>query len=99
MQKKWFIGFAAALFIAAFAAPFAASSPDGLVRVAQDTGFLVKETNYISSPIPHYSMPGMGDSGVATAAAGVTGTVLTFGIMFGFTKIVVARRKNSGESA
>lgn len=99
MQKRWLVGFAAALLIAAFVSPFAASSPDGLVRVAGDKGFLVKGTNYISSPIADYSMPGMGTSGVARATAGITGTLVTFGIMYGFTKIVVARRKQSGESA
>lgn len=99
MNKKWLMGFTAAMFIAAFAAPFAASSPDGLERVAQDQGFNDKETNYISSPIPGYSVPGMGKTGVSTAMAGITGTAVTFGIMYGFTKLVVTRRKQTGESA
>lgn len=99
MQKRWLMGFAAALIVAAFASPFASSSPDGLEKVAEDKGFLEKGTSYISSPIPDYTMPGISHAGVATAAAGVIGTIITFGVMYGLSKIVVVGRKKSGESA
>ena len=99
MHKRWLIGFAVAVIIAAFASPFASSSPDGLEKVAEDKGFLEKGTSYISSPVPDYLFPGITNEGVATAAAGVIGTILTFGVMYGLSKIVVAGKKDSGESA
>lgn len=99
MRKRWLIGFAVALLIAAFAAPFASSSPDGLERVAGDKGFLGKSTSHISSPIPDYLFPGIANKGIATAAAGIIGTIVTFGVMYGLSKIVFIGKKGPGESA
>lgn len=99
MRKRWLIGFAVALMVAAFASPFASSSPDGLEKVAEDKGFLHKGSSYISSPIPDYLFPGITNEGVATALAGVLGTVLTFGVMYSLSKIVVIGKKDTGESA
>lgn len=99
MRKRWLIGFAVALMVAAFASPFASSNPDGLEKVAEDKGFLHKGTSHISSPIPDYLFPGITNEGVATALAGVLGTVLTFGVMYSLSKIVVIGKKDTGESA
>jgi len=77
-----------ALIVAAFLAPFASSSPDGLERVAEDLGFLHKGEGdpVVKSPIPDYAFPGIENESAATAAAGVTGTLITFGVMYGMTR-------------
>ncbi|MFZ5648915.1 MAG: PDGLE domain-containing protein [Bacillota bacterium] len=79
-----------ALIVAAFLSPFASSSPDGLERVAEDHGFLEKGEGdpVIESPIPDYVFPGIENESVATAAAGVAGTLITFGIMYGLAKSI-----------
>jgi cobalt/nickel transport protein len=97
MKKKWFLGLGAALAIAAFASPFASSSPDGLERVAEDKGFINKARSTINSPIPGYLLPGVKHEGLATSAGGIAGTFLTFGIIYGLGKVVVARNKKGAE--
>lgn len=79
-----------ALIVAAFLSPFASSSPDGLERVAEDLGFLDKGEGdpVIKSPIPDYVFPGIENEAVATAAAGVAGTLATFAVMYGLAKSI-----------
>jgi cobalt/nickel transport protein len=95
LQKKalWW-GLLFSLVIAAFIAPFASPSPDGLERVAADKGFLEKGEgkNFFNAPLPDYLFPGTENEGVATGAAGVLGTFITFSAMYGLTKLVA--RKN-----
>lgn len=94
MNKKWLYGIILAIAVAAFLSPFASSSPDGLERVAKDIGFLDKATSNLSSPIPDYLFPGIENEGIATSVAGILGTILTFGVMYGLGKLVVAKNKN-----
>lgn len=86
MDKKeillWVI---AALILAFFISPFASSSPDGLEKVAEDKGFLERgevEPAFIS-PIPDYVWPGVHNQGFATGLAGITGTLIVFGLAYG----------------
>ena len=88
------------LLLAAFLAPFASSSPDGLERVAEDQGFLDKAEGsqvWKAAPIPDYEMPGVGGSGIATALAGVAGTLIVFGLALGLGRLIV-RRRGAGRS-
>jgi cobalt/nickel transport system permease protein len=73
-------GLAIALAIAAFLAPFASKWPDGLEFVGEMTGFLpaMSPPAPLPVPIPEYEMPGIADAKVATALAGVTGTIVVF---------------------
>jgi cobalt/nickel transport system permease protein len=81
---------ALALAVAVFLAPLASSSPDGLERVAQDKGFAqaAGEAVWRFSPLPDYSFPGLGESGLATAAAGLAGTLVLFGAALAAGKLV-----------
>ena len=90
MKKLLLASFIVALIVAAFLSPFASSSPDGLERVAEDKGFLEKGEgqNAITSPLPDYLFPGISNEKIATSAAGVVGTVVTFGFLFGFGKLI-----------
>lgn len=87
-----------AVIVAALISPFASPHPDGLERVAEDKGFLEKGEGKpaVTSPIPDYIFPGIKNESVATAAAGITGTLLTFGIMYGVARL--AGKKKAGNS-
>ncbi len=83
------------LLLATFLAPFASSSPDGLERVAEDQGFLERAEGkqvWKAAPVPDYEMPGVGRSGIATALAGVAGTLIVFGLALGLGRLLARRR-------
>ena len=93
------IGLAVALVLAILVSPFASPLPDGLEKVAQEKGFSEKGEGpqaWKSSPVPDYAMPGLGQGRVATAAAGLAGTVIVFAAAWGLAFLIRARSKNSG---
>jgi cobalt/nickel transport system permease protein len=75
-------GLGIALAVAIFLAPFASGWPDGFEFVGGKLGFLDGEAPpVIAAPIRDYAMPGLPDTlGVATAAAGLVGTLVVFGV-------------------
>ncbi|ACV62034.1 hypothetical protein Dtox_1149 [Desulfofarcimen acetoxidans DSM 771] len=98
MKKLLLASFIVALLVAALLSPFASSSPDGLERVAEDKGFLEKGEghNLISSPLPDYLIPGISDERLSTSAAGIAGTLITFGFLYGFGRMI-AKKDNQGK--
>jgi PDGLE domain len=90
------LGVAVAVALALFLSPYASSSPDGLEKVAGDQGFLARGMVHRvqeSSPVPDYAFPGVGDPRVATALAGLVGTLGVFA--FGYGTAAVVRRTRS----
>lgn len=89
-------GFLIALFLASILSPFASAFPDGLEKVAHDLGFLERgeETHLVKSPIPDYALPGLKSEYLATASAGVIGTLVTLMVIYGLT-LVFKRQKVS----
>jgi len=87
-------GLLIALFLAGILSPFASTFPDGLERVAVDLGFLKRGEGkpLVSSPLPDYAVPGIKSELLATASAGVVGTLVTLMAVYGLT-LVVRRRK------
>lgn len=93
MKKTALIILLTALAIATLLSPFAASSPDGLERVAEDHSFNDKgKEQLLSSPIPDYRFPGIQNEKAATAAAGVIGTMLTFGAVYVLGRLAAVRK-------
>ena len=84
-----------AVLLAVFVSPFASPWPDGLEKVVEDKGFLEKaeeqEPAWKHSPIPDYTVGGVKNESVATALAGLIGTVLTFGVGLGLAKVISRR--------
>jgi cobalt/nickel transport system permease protein len=73
-----------AIALAVFVSPFASSSPDGLERVAADQNFeaaAADEPTWDFSPLGDYQLPGIGSERVATAIAGLFGTVALFALV------------------
>src|SRR5262245_65464286 len=92
------LGLVVAVGVAVFASPWASSSPDGLEKVAASKGFLDDGRPHAlqeSSPLPGYAFPGVGDPRVATALAGLAGTLLV--ALVAVSVVAVARRRCPAE--
>ncbi len=66
--------------------------------MAEDKGFLEKSEGKlaVTSQIPDYLFPGIKNESVATAAAGIAGTLFTFGVLYGVARL--AGKKRAGNS-
>jgi cobalt/nickel transport system permease protein len=87
-----FAGLAIALGIAVFLGPFAYDAPDGLEYVGGHVGFLNPEAppSPLPSPMADYQLqlPGMNYARVATALAGLVGTLVVFGVGWGMARVL-----------
>ncbi len=79
------LGLVVSLAVAAFLAPWASESPDGFEYVAGKLRVVSDDEAEpaVESPMPDYQMPGLPNLKLATAAAGMVGTLIVFG--FGLT--------------
>jgi hypothetical protein len=84
------LALAVAIGLATAVSPFAASTPDGLERVATDKAFL-EDGKTQNGPIADYAFPGVENERLATGLAGFTGTLLVFGL--GVAIVKTARRR------
>ena len=98
-QKTWLfilLALLVSVLLAVIISPLASSSPDGLEKVAEDKGFMEKAeeqpATWKYSPIPDYTVGGVKNESLATALAGLIGTLLTFAVGLGLAKII--RRKS-----
>jgi hypothetical protein len=97
MRRVTILALAVAIGLAT-ASPFASSSPDGLQRVAADTG--LQDRGRIAAvqehaPVAGYDAPGVSDQRLATGLAGFGGTLLVFALASGAGIVVRARRTAS----
>lgn len=88
-------GLAVALALAVFASPHASSHPDGLEKVAEDSGFLDRaagegEALWEGAPFPDYGVGGVESESVSTGLAGLLGTAAVFAA--GYAVIRTVRR-------
>jgi cobalt/nickel transport system permease protein len=74
-------------------APFASADPDGLERVAQDLGFLERAQEAPHQLLPDYTIPGIDDPTIATAAAGLVGVAIVVGVVAALARL--ARRASA----
>jgi len=82
----WLGGLAVSLIVAVFS--FAASpDPDGLERVAEDTGFLGAAQDSLYKILPDYTLPFVGDPLISGILAVVVGTLIVFAIAFGIARL------------
>jgi hypothetical protein len=97
--RRFALGFLlVALLIAGVVSYWASSSPDGLNKVASDTGFDAQQEDHAldESPFAGYSTKGLGDGFASGAAAGVAGVAITLALAGGLT--LVLRRRAAGAS-
>ena len=94
-------GLGISLAVAIFVAPFASEYPDGLEFVGgEKVKFLPaggpEAAPRLPAPIPDYEMPGLSRyKSAATAAAGVIGTVVVFGVGLGLARSFSGRGAGS----
>ena len=95
MKMKWWqIGLVVCFLVAALS-PLASSSPDGLERVAENKGFvsLVQEAPF--QLIADYVFPGIESEAVATILAGLIGTLVLFGMVYGLAWLLKSRGRKT----
>lgn len=88
-------GLGVALLIAIFLSPLASPDPDGLNRVSEDLNFTDREAEDppaqklpFANIFDGYALKGVPE-GIATPLAGLVGTLVAFGLAWGFGKLVV----------
>jgi PDGLE domain len=77
---------------------FAAGSPDGLEKVAEDKGFLESARDHLfaDGPLAGYAVKGVGNERLSTGLSGLIGVLITFGIGMALFALVRGRRSRSG---
>lgn len=92
-RRLWALGLLVALLLAAVVSSYAASSPDGLEKVADDEGFLAaaEEPATADGPLADYAVRGVDDDRLATGGAGALGVAITLAVGAG-TLWLVRRR-------
>lgn len=90
---------AASLLVATVVAQFAVGDPDGLERVAEDTGFIeaAQDHAFGTSVFADYATAGVANDAVSLAIAGIAGTLLTLAIGVGMLLLVRDRRRGSSQ--
>jgi cobalt/nickel transport system permease protein len=89
-------GLAAAFALAFFLSPLASDAPDGLNKVAEETGIASTEREHAleDTPLAGYSVDGVEDDELATGLSGLIGVAATFAIA-GVLFVVVRRNRRS----
>lgn len=84
-----------ALVFAAVLSQFAAPDPDGLERVAEDTGFIDSATEHslADSIFADYATSGISNETLSLAIAGIVGTLVTLAVAFGIFYALRERRR------
>lgn len=87
-------GLVLALLLAGVASYYAASSPDGLNRVAQDQGFAATaEQRNDATPLAGYQTEGVGHDRLSGGIAGVGGCLVVLALAGGLTRVLRQRRE------
>jgi len=87
-------GLAISLVVAAVVSQFAVDQPDGLERVAEDTGFISSGTEHTLTNFifADYATAGVSNETLSLAIAGVVGTVVTLAVAAGIFLAIRERR-------
>ncbi len=91
-SKWWIIGLSIALLLAVIS-PIASKFPDGLDRFAEDNNFVDKASEPAFMVVPDYSFPGIDNEATATIVAGLLGTLLLFGFVFGLASMLKSKHE------
>ena len=87
-------GLLLALLLAGVASYYAASAPDGLNRVAQDSGFAsTEEQRNDVTPLAGYETAGVENDRLSGGLAGVVGCVVVLALAGGLTWVLRARAR------
>jgi hypothetical protein len=90
-MKWWHFALIISLLVAVLS-PLASSSPDGLEKIAENKGFIDLAHNAPFQVIADYVFPGIKSDAVATILAGLLGTLVVFGVVYGIGWLIKSRR-------
>jgi hypothetical protein len=93
-MKWWHFALIISLLVAVLS-PLASSSPDGLEKVAENNGFLGMAQNAPFQVIADYLFPGIENEALATILAGLLGTLVIFGVVYGIGWLIKSRRSEN----
>jgi hypothetical protein len=96
------LALAVAVGLGTAVSPWASPHPDGLEKVAGDTGFIDRATTTSvqeGSPIADYAFPGIANERVATGVAGFVGTIGVFLVAVAAAWLLRRRRGASAGAA
>lgn len=92
MRKKWWL-IIIPVFLAVIAlSPLVSTSPDGLERVAQDNAFSNRAQGAPFQIMVNYIFPGIDNPVLAKMLAGLIGTLVLFGVVYGLAWLLKSRR-------
>lgn len=89
-----FAALVVALVVAAVVSQFAVDSPDGLERVAEDTGIVGQASPVEGSIFSDYAVKGLENPGLSLAIAGIVGALVTLSVGYGLIVALRRRRDN-----
>ena len=92
----WALGLVLIAAVVIILAPMASSDPDGLERVAIDSGFADQGQEAPFGVLSDYSVPFLGDGATSLIVAGLLGVVLLFGAMWLLGR-ALARRSTTND--
>ncbi|MGA0078404.1 MAG: PDGLE domain-containing protein [Candidatus Nanopelagicales bacterium] len=89
------IGIICSLFFAGIISNFASGSPDGLEKVAEDTGFIetAQDSAVATSPLADYGVSVVENEFLSTGLSGVIGVAVTALVAFGLFKLLKPKQK------
>ena len=87
----WLAGLVVAAAVVVILGPLASSDPDGLERVAIDSGFAEQGQEAAFELLPDYSVPLLGDGPFSLVVAGLIGVALIFGAMWVLGRVLSRR--------
>ena len=89
----WVAGLLLAAAVVIVLAPLASSDPDGLQRVAIDSGFAEQAQATGLGLLPGYSIPVLGDGPLSLIVAGLVGVIVIFVAMWLLGRVLSRRAR------
>lgn len=87
--RSWVVPVVSIFLIAGLLSLFASAWPDGLEKVAEDSGFIdLAEQVRISVPTPFADYTFNNSEGIGTSIAGIVGSIVCFGVAWGIAQVV-----------
>lgn len=97
MSSRAFIitGVCVAVFLGGVVSYWASSHPDGLEKAAEKLGFAqhAEGKQRVEGVLPDYSVPGVKSKFLSNAVAGIVGTLVVFGLLFGVGQLAARRQQ------
>ena len=87
-NNRWRMVLFIAVVIGGLVSLYAASSPDGLEKIAQMQGFFGNEKHFATSLMPSYKISEIHAKNISKSLAGIIGTCAVFGLLFIIGKLL-----------